>query len=172
MALTREDLLRELLARQRGALGYLLSVLGDAHAAEEVFQDTAVALLQQEVPPGLDDAGAWLGGILRNQALMHLRTRQRAQRRGSPVDPALLEALAGAAVADAGEEGEQQALHACLGELPEPAQRMIRQRYESGLDFAAIAAAAASTEAAVQRALSRLRERLRACIERRLAGTP
>ncbi|HAT10630.1 MAG TPA: hypothetical protein DCS97_08575 [Planctomycetes bacterium] len=170
--LTREDLLRELLARQRWAIGYLMTVLGgDVHAAEEVYQETAVALLQQEVPESVTDAGAWLGGIIRNQALMHLRSATRARRRGQPMDPELLAALAGCSEGESADgRDEEAALARCLDELPDPARRMIERRYAAGEDFATIATALASTEAAVQRAISRLRQRLRDCIEQRLAG--
>ena len=74
------DALAEVYLRHKGAVyAFALSILHDAHAAEDVLQDTYLQLWNAAgsyVPRGQSPL-SWLLGIARNTALKHLRTAQR-----------------------------------------------------------------------------------------------
>ena len=61
-----------------------------------------------------------------------------------------------------------EALEKCLARLESDARRLLRLRYEDGLEIAEIRAAVGGRHSTITMRLHRLRERLRECIELRL----
>ena len=80
------DALAEVYLRHKGAVyAFALSILRQAHAAEDVMQETFLQLWNAAgtyVPRG-QSALPWLLGITKNTALKHLRASQKA---GIPMD--------------------------------------------------------------------------------------
>lgn len=166
-------LIKHLLARQQLYMGYLMAMTRDPAAAEEVFQDVAVALIGSTRDEAIRDEHAWVKEVVRRQALRWVRERRRDRQRARELDPELAaeidRAFAEDQVADGAPQRELAALQSCLREVPEKNRAVLALRYERKASFEEIAEATASTAGAVQRLVSRLRVALRACIERRLA---
>jgi RNA polymerase sigma-70 factor (ECF subfamily) len=108
----------------------------------------------------------WFITVARNSILEDLRRRKSEERRlhryveraaqeGTPFD---------------GQDHAQAALERCLSEFETGDANVIRARYREGRSCDQIASALGKTGVATRKLLQRLRERLRACVERRLAS--
>ena len=168
------ELTPDLLAAQGQALRRLAcSLLGDAHAAEDVVQETWIACLRR---PGLvpDSVSAWLRAVTRRMALRRVRDdgRRRAREHGR-------------ASADAGEAAQQRELEreeavrsvtTALLALDEPFKTALMLRYYEDRSPAEIAAELgvplATVKSRLARGLEKLREKLgrEQGSERRLQG--
>jgi len=169
-------LIRELLRHQGDFMAYLMAMVRDLDAAEEIFQNAAVVVMQHAGDPAAEiirDFRAWAKEIVRRQALHHLRTRGRAARI-APTEPALLEQIDRAFDADVADSGQRQreldALRDCASRLPDAQRRLVALRYEGRASFDAIGTAVGRTAAAVQRALSRTRRMLHDCMASKLSA--
>lgn len=175
-------LIRLLLRHQADFMAYLMAMVHDLDAAEEIFQNAAVVVIQHDVAEPIRDFRAWAKEVVRRQALHYLRDRGRSARL-LVTEPELLEQIdrafdeAGALDdADAGlRQREIDALRECAGRLPEDQRAMVSMRYERRESFDAIGATLGRTGQAIQRALSRTRRALHDCVQSKLAraeGTP
>lgn len=166
-----EPLIKQFLRQQGRFMGYLLALTRDLHAAEEIFQNAAVAVLEG-APEPLLDFQAWSKEVVRRQALHYLRDRSRQAGIVRTLNPALLDGLTRAFMEDAAgpDQGarEREALTDCLKRLPGKSGEILALRYQKGRSFDEIAAAVRSTAAGVQRAISRLRKTLHDCVRLRL----
>ncbi len=167
---------RQLLRHQGDFMAYLMAMVRDLDAAEEIFQNAAVVVMQHP-PDGepIRDFRAWAKEIVRRQALHYLRAKGRAAR-VAMLEPELLEQIDRAFDDDATDADQRQreleALRECATRLPEVQRRMVSMRYEGRASFDAIGAAVGRTAAAVQRSLSRTRRMLHDCVQSKLAHPP
>ncbi|HEV3027039.1 MAG TPA: sigma-70 family RNA polymerase sigma factor [Planctomycetota bacterium] len=165
-----EPLIKQLLRHQGLFMGYLVAMTHDLGAAEEVFQNVAVVVLEQGPKETIRDFQAWAKEIVRRQALHYLREKGQAQRRS--MAPELLEGLSLTLDSDAGRgEGplkERDALAQCLKVLPPRSRRIMSLRYEQRRSFEEIGAVLESSAQAIQRAISRIRQSLQDCVRTRL----
>jgi RNA polymerase sigma-70 factor (ECF subfamily) len=106
----------------------------------------------------------WFLTVARNGVLEELRRRKAEERRLHRY----VERAAQEGSAFDGVEHARAALERCLGEFEKTEAEMIRARYREGLSCEEIASAVGKTAVATRKALQRLRERLRACVERRI----
>jgi RNA polymerase sigma-70 factor, ECF subfamily len=161
-----EPLIRELLKHQSDFMGYLVAMTRDLDAAQEIFQNVAVSIMDRRGTEEIRDFRAWAKEVVRRQALLYLR--EKAPERVRSMEPLLLEGISQAFVEDATSaetaKSELDALRRCLAGLPEKSRALIALRYEQRASFGQIAQSLASTEIAVQRALSRVRKALRDCV--------
>lgn len=108
----------------------------------------------------------WFLAVSRNAILEDLRRRKSEERRlhryveraaheGTPFD---------------GHDHAQAALERCLSEFETGDAAVIRARYREGRSCDQIASTLGKSGVATRKHLQRLRERLRACVERRLAA--
>jgi RNA polymerase sigma-70 factor (ECF subfamily) len=165
--MTDDAPIKQLLRCQGEFMAYLMAIVRDFDAAEEVFQNAAVVILEGAASgAAIRDFRAWAKEIVRRQALYYLRQRVQAQRHVRPIEAELFEALSRAFLEEDGAAAgrEAQALRACLDQLPAPRRRLLALRYETHASFEQIAAAVQSTAAAVQRTLSRVRKTLHDCV--------
>jgi RNA polymerase sigma-70 factor (ECF subfamily) len=158
-----------LLRHRHGLLAFIHALLPDPHAAEDLFQEVSLVVVQKagDFEDGTDFP-AWSRSILRNKVREHLRAR-----RGVQVDESLLEELDRdfRAVEEGRDaDGRREALRRCLGELPDRARRALVLRYDEGLAPAEIGDRLGQTRPAVNSLLQRAREALRDCVERGLAA--
>jgi RNA polymerase sigma-70 factor (ECF subfamily) len=167
-------LIRQLLRHQGDFMAYLMAMVRDLEAAEEIFQNAAVVVMQHAGSPEAEpirDFRAWAKEIVRRQALRHLRSAGRAARI-APLEPELLEQIDRSFDDDATDaatrEQELDALRDCAARLPDVQRRMVALRYEERASFDAIGAAIGRTAAAVQRSLSRTRRMLHDCVRAKL----
>lgn len=151
---TRSD--SELLARARGGQAtalaallerheqavycYLIGVLRDRHAADDVLQDTFVQAVRKCDGVVGESFRSWLFAVAHQQAMLHRRRAKRLP--AGTTDEPLLE-LVGAALdpalaAEAAETAQQ--VRRLLALLPPAQQDVIRLRMFDGLKFREVAA--------------------------------
>lgn len=158
------ELTPELLGAQGQALRRLArSLLGDAHAAEDVVQETWVACLRRpgELP---ERVSAWLGGVTRRMALRRARDDGRRRERESRVA-----AEPSRAAPDARGLEREEALRGvtlALLALDEPYKTALLLRYYENLAPAEIARELGVPLATVKSRLARGLEKLRASLGR------
>lgn len=154
------------LKHRHGLLAYLYAAVPDAHAVEDLFQEICLVAVRKaaDFEDGSDFA-AWARAIARHKVLEHLRVR-----RGVRVDEAFFDSL-DAAFPAAADDRRQDALRRCLEEIQARARQILAWRYDDGLSPGEIARRTGQSRAAVNSILQRIRETLRACADRRLAGS-
>jgi RNA polymerase sigma-70 factor (ECF subfamily) len=150
--------------------GFLLGLLADRDAANDVFQELFLTVTRnagQFRPDG--SFLAWARGIARNKVLEHYRKCRQLPRL---FDDQMLEVLA----ASAGQhddhwEERRAALAACIQQLAPRARQILELRYaDRPLAPPEIAERLSWTVNAVHVALARARKFLQECTRRRLAG--
>lgn len=165
--------IKELLRYQGEFLAYLLAITRDFNAAEEVFQNAAVVIIEGATAgEAIRNFRAWAKEIVRRQALYYLRKQGQQARHRRPIDPDLFEAISEVFLEE--EEGpgiEVNALRQCLEKVPASQRRMLAMRYEGRSSFEQIGNTVGTTAGAVQRALSRLRKALYDCVRATLRKT-
>lgn len=169
MAATAVETVQRLFLRHAGPLkGFILGLVPDLNAAEDVFQEVFLTATAKaaEFREGTDFA-AWTRAIARFKALELYRSGGRT----SPLDLKILEQLAEAAPAPVPEDWSRRraALDDCLQRVAPKSREIVDLRYTQGLLPPEIAQRIAWSVSAVHVALSRVRKALRECAERRLA---
>lgn len=171
--MSTSSLIKQLLQHQGDFMAYLMAMVRDLDAAEDIFQNAAVVVIEYSHPEPIRDFRAWGKEIMRRQALHYLREKGRAAIHLSPAEPALLEQIDRAFDEDTTDavqrHREIEALRECSDELPEPQRTMVMMRYERRTSFDEIGAALGKTAGAIQRALSRSRKALHDCVQSKLA---
>lgn len=154
-------------------LTYLRAMVGDAHLAEDLTQETMIAAHGSlgEFKPG-GNFGHWLRGIARHKAMMHWRAEKR---RPLVVDSRVVEGIDEVfEVFDRtpgeidGWESRKRALRECVALLSRHLKAAVESVYFGGNSLEVSADAMDSTPAAVGQRLSRARNQLRSCMERKL----
>lgn len=146
---------------------YIVSVIGDFNQADDVLQQTAMAVVRKfpEYDPQRPFL-AWALGIARIEILRHLRATARDKH---VFDETLTDQLARVFQGLAGEfDAQRQALRECLEATDGRARQVLEMRYEQGLQPAAMAGKLEMNAEAIRSLLYRVRGALRECIERRL----
>ena len=160
--------IKEFLRYQGEFMAYLMAILRDFNAAEEVFQNAAVVIIEGATAgEPIRNFRAWAKEIVRRQALYRLRKQKQEAKLFRPIAPELFEALSAAFLEDDTEEArrELQALRLCLDKLPPRQRELLVLRYERQQSFEQIGQQAGTTPGATQRALSRIRLALHDCVQ-------
>jgi RNA polymerase sigma-70 factor (ECF subfamily) len=163
----KDQFLRVFLANQTEIRAFIVSLVRDPHAGDDLFQEVAMVLWEKF--DRYDPARPfvfWARGIARNK----IRQRWRDLKKS----PLVLSPDAVDAVTEAYEETHeepplmQQALRLCLEGLPAKSRRMLALRYERSLKLKDIARTLETSVNAINQAFLRIRRALQACIEIRL----
>lgn len=159
----------QLIVCQDRLYAYLLALLGDPIAAEDVLQETNLAATQRLAEAAdIADFTAWLFGVARHQVQAHRRRQARERLRFSDD---LVDLLAGELPAVTSELSErQQALRGCLADLPGEQRELILRRYGPGASVQQLAAELRRTVGVVSQTLYRIRMALLHCIQGKLAA--
>ncbi len=125
---------------EQPVFSYLIGVLKDRHAAEDVLQDTFVLVLRKAETAVGESFRGWLFAVAHQQALLF---RRKGKRVPAAVATDGLLAVVGrdtdpATAADA--DDTAAAVRGLLALLPEPQQEVIRLRLFDGLKFREVAA--------------------------------
>ncbi|QDU92523.1 sigma-70 family RNA polymerase sigma factor [Lignipirellula cremea] len=159
----------KLMQHRRALYGYVYACVRNEHTAEDIVQDVAqIALSSFDTLRDPERFPQWLFGIARRRVLMEHRKHPREQ----IVPPDVVELLTAEAEATEPEQlrERKEYLQACLEELPEPMQQILRQRYDGSVrDVDELAAKRDRTVQAMYGVLKRLRRKLSACVERKIA---
>ncbi len=161
---------RLFVAAQPSFYGYLMSLVHDRQAADELIQELAERLWHKFPDYDADRPFvAWGIGFARYLA-MEWRRRQR--RLPLPLDQATLDALADVAEPSAFEHDRRlEALRECLGKLTDRQREVLRLRYEEATPVASIAEASRRTPMAVYKAIKQAHLSLFACVTKTLGGS-
>lgn len=144
--------------------GVAIRIVGQREEAEEVLQESFVAIWQRagDYEPARGSASGWLTTIVRHCAIDHVRRRaSRPDSRSAP-DQILLGFPASGST-DRG--AELAALQRCLAELDEQQRRAILLAYLYGLTREEIAADFAVPLGTVKSWVRRGLERLKRCLD-------
>lgn len=147
--------------------GFLVGLLADLDAAEDVLQEVFLAATEKAADFQIgSNFLAWVQAIARFKALEHYRSRAMGPKSFAPE---VVEVLASSAPTDEEDFSERQAaLRRCLQALAHKARMVLEFRYGGGLGSREIARRIGWRPAAVDVALSKARRFLRECVRRRL----
>jgi RNA polymerase sigma-70 factor (ECF subfamily) len=172
---TRGNISDLVLAHQAGIWRYLRFLGADEGEADDLTQETFLAVLKQPFEDrGPAAAGAYLRAVARNLFLMAVRKSGRDPAGGSSTQrgPALadLELAEEVWAKHAGDGGNAylDALAECLETLAGKARSVVEMRYQHERSRDEIAQALEMTEDGIKTLLRRTREVLRRCVERKL----
>jgi RNA polymerase sigma-70 factor (ECF subfamily) len=160
---------RLFVAAQPSLYGYLMSLVHDRQATDELIQELAERLWHKfpEYEEGRPFV-AWGIGFARYLA-MEWRRRQR--RLPLPLDQATLDALANVAEPAAMDNDRRlEALRECLRKLTDRQREVLRLRYEESTPVATIAESSHRTPMAVYKAIKQAHLSLFACVTKTLGG--
>lgn len=164
-------LTRDLLEHRKALLDFIYAVTRDFDVAEEIFQETALAILAEaaagrKIEPFLP----WAREVARHRVFEYHRGAAK-RRRVAQLPDALLDVVAQSF--DENEElrenlrARQTFLADCLQKLTDRVRAMINGRYRGGKSVLEIAQENGWTVDSVHVALSRARKALAECIARR-----
>lgn len=142
---------------------YILTLLPDAAQAQDVFQDTAVALWEKlEAYDPTRPFVAWACGVAHNKVLMHRRSHARQPH---TLSDSTLELIAGQ-YADEREsvEAQMRALSDCLSKLQAKHRELIEARYHSKMSIHEYARRTGRAVNTLYKTLDRIRRRLLDCV--------
>ena len=161
----QDDFVRLMTEHQGRLFAYILSLLGDPDAANDVLQETNVVLWRDSKEFRLGtNFKAWAFRIAHFQVMAW---RQRQIRDRLVFEDDMLEVLAFAArEADDAFDARQQRLTGCLEKLQPIHREMVRLRYAEGTPLQQIAENRGMTANAVMQALFRIRQSLMHCVAR------
>ncbi len=166
----RNDIFVRLLnAAHRRLLGYLVSLLGNRHDAEDVLQRTSVTLWRKfgTFEQGTDFI-AWASTVAFYEAKNFQRMAARSRLRFSDE---LLETLAAERLEDLGNtNGRIDALEHCLQKVDETGRKLIEAVYGEGGDIGVLAEQMGRARQTLYNKLNIIRRALADCVTRRLAG--
>jgi RNA polymerase sigma-70 factor (ECF subfamily) len=117
---------------------YLVGVLKDRHAAEDVLQDTFVLVLRKAEASAGESFRGWLFAVAHQQALLFRRKGKRVPAAAGDGLLALVGRSPDPATA-AADRDAAAAVRGLLAQLPEPQQEVIRLRLFDGLKFREVA---------------------------------
>lgn len=154
---------------QREIYVYIRSLLFRQQDAEEVFQETCIALWEHfdQFQTGTNFK-AWAKQIARHRTLAFCKKRR--QEEALVFSDDVLELIADTAEKDStASEARQAALRECCKKLSQEDQSLIEQRYARRITTVRLAAELGKPLNTVYKALQRIRRGLKQCIERSLA---
>ena len=163
-----ERFVRLLAASEHEVFRYIYALVPDPHDAQDVFQETAVALLRNF---GQYDASRpFTPWACRFAYYEVLNLRKRSRRAGHWLDDDVVAQLAEDRLAHQSDlDARREALGECLGKLPSEARQLVSQRYHQGLTIQEIARQTGRSANVLYKAFERVRRWLADCIERSIA---
>jgi len=166
MGLSPNTIVQILLRERVRVSAFVMAILRDANAADDVFQQVVLQALEgHEHFREPEHLLAWALRVARHRALDAL-PRHAPRCLDGPVLELLEQQWAAAPADDV--PARVEALHRCLEKLPAAARELLRLRYEDGLRCTTVADRLGRTVDAVYQSLSRLHRQLRQCVEGRL----
>ena len=163
---------RELEAQLPAMRGYVMSILFDRDAVEDVIQETSVFLWEQRAAFEVGtNFKAWAFKSAYFKALAHRAVQQR--NRIVTFSDDVLHRIAGAADTQADQiDIRMSAMSECLRDLRKQDLQLLRASYVEGRSLTEQARIRNVSPNRLQKAISRIRLGLRQCIETRLTQHP
>jgi RNA polymerase sigma-70 factor (ECF subfamily) len=166
----QQQLMAEFVATRHSLFAFIYGFTRNPHDAEDLFQEVWVRFARALAEGAeIQDQAKWCRGTARNLVLHYWRDRRQD---ATPSDPELLDLVEQAfEEQSAGQDqwrARQEALSACIEEMPERSRQLLRLKYEESLSAGEVANRFHQTTAAVLMALSRVRKALRDCAQKKL----
>jgi RNA polymerase sigma-70 factor (ECF subfamily) len=167
-----DQFIQDLTASQNSLYGYILSLLPDRTAAQDVLQEVSLTAWQKrsDFTAGTSFF-AWVSKIAYFHVLSH---RRKMSRDRLVFGDEVLDFLAERQLEREEEVSRRGlALKSCLEKLPAAQKQLVEQRYTEGVRVQEIAAREGKSVGAISQTLYRIREVLLKCVEQNLAeGEP
>jgi len=166
---------RDFLQHRQALLGFIFALTRDQIAAEEVFQEVALAILEEATSgTKVDPFLPWAREIARRRVLEYYRKSSRRDA-VTPLTDTMVE-LVGRSFAENEEAPEQDSrrlacLRECLAKLPDRARQVIDLRYNMQLGIDRIAQSLAWQAGSIHVLLARTRKTLAECVRGKLAAS-
>lgn len=162
------DFTRQFVAAQPALHGYLISLVHDAHATDDLLQELAERLWRKfDTYDRSRPFVAWGLGFAR---LLAMEWRRKQQRLPLPLDTDTLDRLATEAAGEAPRHDDRlDALRACLRKLTERQRTVLRLRYQESMAVVEIANSSNRTQMAIYKVLKHAHLALLQCISETLA---
>lgn len=165
-------MLKQFLEQRDAVLAYIRALTGNAGEAEDVFQEVALAIAQEEQRgTQVKMFSAWVREIARRRVAEHFRResqRNRLQQMHESMADVIDQAFAENESLLSDRQLRMMLLDQCLTLLKGRARQVIELRYQQQRDNEQIASLLQWTVESVRVALSRARKTLSECVERRL----
>jgi RNA polymerase sigma-70 factor (ECF subfamily) len=167
MGLERDAVVRLLLRERAKILAYIYSILRDAQAAEDVFQDVSVLAIDRCAE--IEGERHFLGWVRNAARFKALKAHRDRRGRNLELDDEVLDLLEGAwqRFDDNPARDMVEALRGCLDRLTPRARRLVEMKYVDGLDGAVMAERLGQKVRSIYTALSRVHRALSECLGRR-----
>jgi RNA polymerase sigma-70 factor (ECF subfamily) len=164
------DLVRLLLEHREGLFGFVLALTHDRDAAEEVFQEVGLAVVE-EANRGAEIRSflPWAHEIARRRVAEYFRKRSRRAESLESLDTLVGRVFEEEAADPRVNALRRKLLDECIDELPDTQREMIERRYR-GDSVREIAGRMKWTDGAVKVALWKARQRLGECVDGKLGG--
>jgi RNA polymerase sigma-70 factor (ECF subfamily) len=167
------DLVRQLLEQRDGLFGFILALTRDREAAEEIFQEVGLAVVEESTKKAdVSRFLPWVHELARRRVaeFYRRRSRRRAMEQSEPLDDAVSLAFQENAADPAAIGLRQQHLESCLDDLSPEQRTLIERRYRDHAPLREIASKASSTEGTIKVLLWRVRRQLARCIEGKMSS--
>src|SRR5262245_35251395 len=167
------DLTRRFLEHRDGLLGFILALTHDRDAAEDIFQETGLAIVE-EAGRGtqVDRFLPWAHEIARRRVAEYFSksARRAAVEASAEVDEAVALAFEESAADPAALSLGRQYLEECVDGLSPEQRSLIDRRYRDRAPLRESAREANTTEGSIKVLLWRVRRQLGRCIEGKLGA--
>lgn len=156
---------KQLLEQRRLVFGFIYALTRDVDAAEEIFQEVSLAVLEEASEnASIDRFLPWILGVARHRVADYYRKRGRTR----PAPEVLAEAVVDAFEQNAESREEAadriRALLECVDQLPPRQRQIVESRYRDRKSLGAVAEAVGWKSDAVKVALSKIRKALSRCL--------
>ncbi|XAM00106.1 sigma-70 family RNA polymerase sigma factor [Phycisphaeraceae bacterium D3-23] len=150
---------------QQALFRYILLLTGRLEDAQDVLQETSVALLRKI--DTYDADRPFLPWARRFAYFEVLRHREQSTRRGVLLAPDVLDQISGdAPAAETLLDARRSALTQCLAKLTQPQRELLRQRYAGDATVKSVAQATGRPIQTLYTQLKRLRRTLMDCVDK------
>jgi RNA polymerase sigma-70 factor len=168
LAIPQEQLVRLLIAERGKVLAYIRSIVRGEHMAEDVFQDVSMLAIRKQHE--INDEAHFLKWMRTAARLEALNAIRKARVRELSLDDQVLQDLEAqwARYDDDSDSRASAALAECITRLSPAAQRIIRERYESGRSVTDLARLMGRQVNSLYVAISRIYRTLSDCVARRM----
>lgn len=164
-----EEVIRQITQRQRQLYSYIFSLVLNADDAQEVLQETNLALWRKrDEIHEITNFPAWACRVAYYEVLA-FRKRAARDKLVFSFDDALLASLASEAEGSVWQDSRGARLQACLRTLSHHSRELLQLRYATSLSVGEVARKMGRSAAAVSQSLYRIRKRLLDCVTRQPA---
>jgi len=174
MATGASDLTRKFLEHRDGLLGFILALTRDREAAEEIFQETGLVIVQ-EAGRGtqVEQFLPWAHEVARRRVAEYFRknSRRSSMEQSVEVDEVVSLAFEENAADPVVLQQGRKHLEDCLDGLSKDQKTLLDRRYRDRAPLRDIARDADTTEGSVKVLLWRVRRQLARCIEGKISAT-